>query len=94
MEAYCKCPAPEACETAVLGRREPAELARAFLHQLESSGGLRAPATRQLERQGEESLFTVRVEVKGRVRVKARVRVKVIDGLIARAIRGGFILGK
>ena len=57
LEAYCKCPAPEACETAVLGRREPAELARAFLHQLESSGGPRAPATRQLERQGEESLF-------------------------------------
>ena len=31
MEAYCKCPAPEACETAVLGRWEPAELARALL---------------------------------------------------------------
>ena len=31
LEAYCKCPAPETCETAELGRREPAELARAFL---------------------------------------------------------------
>ena len=29
LKAYCKCPAPEACKTAVLGRREPAELARA-----------------------------------------------------------------
>ena len=57
LEAYCKCPAPEACETAVLGRREPAELARTLLHQLEGSRGLRAIETRQLERQGEESLF-------------------------------------
>ena len=57
LEACCKCPAPEACETAVLGRREPAKLARTLLHQLEGSRGLRAPVTRQLERQCEESLF-------------------------------------